>query len=438
MPDLQNDNSKDHPSPTNVQQETNIYEDEINLIDYFLVFWKRKYLILLGSILPVLIFGLFCFFSPRNYKVTYAYDVREQGTDVKDQDIDIGRQSVYTDAEGRTIYVVRNYDVYGMGNWDLNENNYKILLDRFYSTENLNKIVEKLHEMDLVAYSGRISQEGRLKKFVHFEVSPPFFDLSKAGLTEPANLEQLRQLKALLLNMTIIGRPKNDITKISSIIRDNLENVISVYMVKDQLGAATRKLRANIAGIEENRVNLERALKTNKLVSAKLKNIKTKTSDTSKSNIALQFDISGKTEYLPVEYQVQAVESKTIQIEEEIAATVEEYNYYKDLIILNEKLLAELKDKTSSYYTIQQFHSYLTELIDSYETNELKDYLSSYTKRLENRIVASVPVTENPGTYAVSKGTVKKSAIVFAVAFMMSVFTSFLLEGLKKSQAQTS
>jgi len=89
-------------------------------------------------------------------------------------------------------------------------------------------------------------------------------------------------------------------------------------------------------------------------------------------------------------------------------------------------------------YTIQQFHSYLIELAKGIEQEELKDYLSSYIKGVESRIAMSTPIVENPSIYAVSKGTVKKSGIVFAIALMLSVFAAFLLEGLKKSQAQTS
>ena len=72
------------------------------------------------------------------------------------------------------------------------------------------------------------------------------------------------------------------------------------------------------------------------------------------------------------------------------------------------------------------------------EKQELKDYLSSYVKGIENRIAVSTPVTEHPGIHAVPKGTVKIGGIVFAIAVMLSVFVSFLLEGLERSRAQTS
>jgi len=114
------------------------------------------------------------------------------------------------------------------------------------------------------------------------------------------------------------------------------------------------------------------------------------------------------------------------------------YNYYKDLLALSEKLLAELKSKTSSYYTIQQFRLVLIDLIDSYENKKLKDYLNSYIKKIENRISASAPITGKPSVFAVAKGTVKKIAIVFAILLMISISAAFLLEGIQKSQVKMS
>lgn len=418
------------PVPNDVREAANIYEDEINLIDYFLVLWKRKSLILLGSVLPALIVGLILFFSPRNYKVTYVYDVRGW--------------SIY-DVRDQSIYDVRDQSIYDVSNWSLNEKNYRMFLDKFFSKENIDKIVNRLRENGLHRYAEQMTKasttEG-LKKFVDFEVSPPYMDLTSAKITDPVelvrSLEQIRQLSAQLLNMTVVGRPKNDIPKISLVIRDNLENVISVYTVEQQLTAAARRLRASVAENEENSFELQLALKTDKAVLAKLKNIKTPVSDGGASSIALQFDISGKTEYLPVEYQIQATESKITQVEGEIAANEERYGYYKNLLALNEKLLAELKNKTSSYYTIQQFHSFLTALVNSYESKELKSYLNSYIKRIENRISASAPVTGKPSVSAVAKGTAKKSGIVLAISLMISIFAAFLLEGIQKSQGVTA
>lgn len=417
MKSSQNNIPNSQPAPA--QEEANIYEDEINLIDYFRVLWKRKYFILVGSILPALIFGVILFFWPRMYKVTYTYDVKDRSIfNVEYRRVyGVRDQNVYG-VRDQSVYGVKHQSIYDVSNWNLNQNNYKILLGRFYSAENTNKIKAKLQEYNSEA--------------VKFEVWPSYIDLSKVKTTEAATLEQVRQLKAQLLNMTIMARPKNDVGAIAAVVRDDFENVIPVYLVEERLNGATSKCRARMAGIEENRFSLELSLETNKSALSKLKNIKTGTSK-SEGNVTLQFDVGGRSEYLPVEYQIQATESKIIELEENVRANEARYSYYKDLLALNEKLLAELKSKMSSYYTIQQFHSFLTGLVDSYKKKELKDHLSSYIKIIANRISVSAPVTERPRVYAVSRGTAKKSAIVFAISLMISVFVVFLLEGIQKS-----
>ena len=205
-------------------------------------------------------------------------------------------------------------------------------------------------------------------------------------------------------------------------------------MAEEQVKLATRVFRTRIAEIEENRFNLELNLKTNKSVLGKLKNIKAEIFSESTDNVTLQFDVGSRSEYLPLGHQRRAAEARIIEIEENIKANEEKYKHYKNLLPLNEKLLAELKNNAFSYYTIQQFHSFLTDLVDSYNNNELKDYLNSYIKKIENRISASAPVTEKPRIYAVSKGAVRKNAIVFAVSLVISIFAAFLLEGLKKNR----
>ena len=57
------------------------FEDEINLADYFRVLWKRKYLIVLGSVLPALVVGLVIFSGPKSYKVTQNPGGRTFGSD---------------------------------------------------------------------------------------------------------------------------------------------------------------------------------------------------------------------------------------------------------------------------------------------------------------------------------------------------------------------
>jgi len=409
MGSLEKDNLPSQPISKDVPEESH-FDDEISLIDYFRVVWKHKYLILLGSVLPALLVALILFSWPRKFKTTYVYDVIDQG-------------------------------IHDVSNWSLDEKNYNVLLDRFYSGENVNKIVSKLRENGLDRYAELMNRAGGkedLKKLVDFEVLPPYIDLSKVNVLEPAKLGHIRGLKAQLLYMTITARGKNDIPKIGSVIRDNFENVVPVYSIAQSIINAIREYKARMAGVEENRFSHELALKTNKLILGKLKNIKTETSDKTEGNVILQFDVGGKSEYLPLAYQIQAAESKIVELEENIRANQEKYNHYKDLLALNEKLFSELKNNAASHHTIHQVHSCLADLIDSCKTEELRDYLSSYIKKIENRISANIPVVEKPKVCPAPRSTAKKSVIVFAICLMVSTFAAFLSEGSRKSEAQAS
>jgi len=391
-----------------------IYEDEINLMDYFVVLWKRKWFIFLVSVLPALVAGSIIFFGPRNYKTTYTYDVRGQ---------------------------FRNQTVVDVGNCNLTEGNYNVFISRFYSQENLSKITTSLQQADLKRHAESIiNTEGKeqIENLVKFEVLPPYIDVSKAKETDPTKLKQIRQLEALLLNVTITANSKKEISKISSVIRDNLENIMPVYLVAEQLKLSAKGFKSKMADIEKNRFALQLALENKKAVLAKLKGIETETLKKSRSDIMLQFDVGGRSEYLPIEYQIQTAESKIIQLEETIKDNEKKFAYYEDLLSLDEKVLAEVQKNRLSGYTIQQFHLFLLESVKAAEKEELKDYLSSYTKKIENRIAVSAPVTENPIISAIAKGTVKKSGAVFVIALLISVFAAFILEGLKKSQAQIS
>jgi len=411
MAGINDDVTNKQTTGNNAQEESNIYEDEINLIDYFLVLWKHKWLILLGSVLPALIVGLFLFSSPGNYEVTYVYDVRD---DVRD-------------------------DVSG---WNLNEQNYNVLISRFYSEENLSKITNKLRENGFNEYAKLIgiarNSLDALQGLLKFEPVPSYIDLSKEKVNNPEQLTQIQKLTAQLLNITIVGKSKENLAKIAMVIRDNFEKVIPIYSTEQQVVDAINRYRTQMANIEAVRFSLDLSVKTNKAVLERLKKIDLGIPDKSEDNVILQFDIGGKSEYLPLGYQIRAAEAKIVELEENIGVNEAKFNHYKNLSALGERLAAELKDKASAYYTIEQYHTFLTGLTGDYKTDEIKDYLASYIKKIENRISASTPVSQTPKISSIAKGTVKKSAIVFVIALMMSVFVSFLLEGLKKSQSRVS
>ena len=229
---------------------------------------------------------------------------------------------------------------------------------------------------------------------------------------------------------------------ISSIMRDDFEKVIPIYSVEDELTNKIEALKTNMAKIEGDRFGLGLELERKKAALEKLKNLKSGDSGNTQSNIVLQFNVDSKSSlYLPLAYQIQAVDSQIINLEESIKANEENYNYYKSLLMVNERLFGEVKNKTSLYYTIQEFHSFLAGMVKDYKDKELIDYLNAYIKSIENKMANTVPLIDKPKVSPIAKGTAKKSGIVFLVAFMISVFAAFLpflREGLGKNQAQAS
>jgi len=389
------------------REKGDLYEDEIYLMDYFLVLWKHKLFIFLATFLPTLIIGTILFIYPRTYRVTYVYDVRG---DVRDD----------------------------VGNWNLNEKNFNVLQSRFYSEDNLNRLIGELqtHKLDEYAEKVRNFRADASNKFVKFEVSPLFIDLSKLKVTGPDQLETFRDMKTSLLNMTITGKPKEDFAKTALVIRNNFEEVIPLYLIQEQLSTDIRRYNSRLANIESSKFGLELALQNNTEMLAELKKVDIAALDKKGGDVMLQFDVGGRSQYLPLSYQIQAVESKIVELQGKISGDAAMHKYSKDLLGLSARIIAELNDKLSSEqsYSIELFKSFLADLIGETEKQELTDFLASYIKKIENRISVSAPVSENPKICSIAKGTTKKIAIVFAIAIMLSVFAAFLLEGLKQSK----
>ena len=383
--------------PKSIMGKADTSEDEIDLIDYFRVLWKRKYLIVLGSVLPALIVFLIFNFSPKDYKITYIYDTW------LDKEPSKLLSSEFESIKDLSQPTAQSVD-------DLVEKNRRILLDRFYSKENLDKLAARLRENGFDKYAQGIS-----KTRIQLEITNS------------------------LLTLTIIGSPGQDMQKISSIVRDDFEKVIPIYAVREDLSSTIAGLKTEMADIKENSFSLEIELERKRAILKKMKNLPPPDPNKIPGGIILQIDnISQNSEYLPLAYQIQAIDANIINIEETIKVTQGKYNYYNNLISLNEKLLDEIKNETSSYYTIQEFHSFLTNMMGDYTEKELADYLNAYTKRIENVISINTPVIEKPSVSPIPKGAAKKSAVSFAVLLMITTLIAFLLEAVQQKQAPAS
>ena len=397
MASSKNEIPKNQSVPKSIMGKADTYEDEIDLIDYFRVLWKWKYFIVLFAAVPALIVFSIYNYSPKDYTITYIYDTwfDKEASKMLSREFKGVKDSYQRQALSEDKPV---------------EKNRRILLDKFYSEENLDKLTARLRENGFDKYAQGIS-----KSQIKLEITDS------------------------LLTLTIIGRPKQNMQKISSIVRDDFEKIIPIYTVRENLSGTIAGFKTGMADIEENEFNLELELKRKKAISEKLKKIEPADSNKIPGGIILEFKNVGQdSEYLPLVYQIQAIDVNIINIEETIEANQEKYNYYNNLISLNEKLLDEIKNKISSYYTIQEFHSFLTNIMGDYTEKELADYLNAYTKRIENMISINTPVIEKPSVYSIPKSAARKSAVSFAALILIASFMAFLLEAVQQKQAPAS
>jgi hypothetical protein len=393
------ENIKSQPTTSRNQEKVSSYEDEIILIDYLKIIWKYKYFVLIGSFLPMLVTGLILFYTPRDYTITYTYD---------------------------------------MG---LNEKNYKMLLDKFYSSENLDRIISILKEKNYDTYAQTVHEactDKLLKQLVVFKASPSFFQtIDTLKTSDIKDIKEIQNAEATLLSMTITGRPRKDMPNISLIIRNNFENIIPMYSIKQKLNNTIINLKNGMADIEENKYKSELELKMKKAILTKLKNLKPEEIIKNNSDIILQFqNIDKNSAYLPLSHQIQATESSIIELEESIKNDEENYTYYGNLLNLNGRIFDEVKKNAFTYYTIQQFHPFLVNVAGEYKDKEMTDYLNAYIKKTENTMSENTSIIDKPNIYPVSKGTIKYSFIVFAISLILTTFAAFLLEALKEGQVR--
>jgi hypothetical protein len=378
------------------QKDPGRYDDEIDLMDYFAVLWKRKTFIFLATVLPTMLVGITLYLYPKSYTISYLY------------------------------------------NMGLDEKSFRSLENMFYSEENLDKLTESLQKKELNKYALKLTSattiEG-LKNLISFEISPSYFEAIKPSAAKNVEeLQKIQQIRGSLLDMSVKGKSDENIRESASVCRENFEQIIPLYWEREGLTAKIISLKGKMADIEEERYLLN--LQLNRKISTLEKLKKTGAANTDKlpSDIVVQFNnAGGDSAYLPLAYQIQAAETQIINLEEQVRTNKEMYLYYTDLFKINEKLLGHAKEAIPSNYTLEQFHSFLLATLNEYKDAKSIDYLNAYIKHIENKMANALPLIEKPKIIPVAKGTVKKSGVVFLIAFMIAVITAFLQGCFKKT-----
>lgn len=373
--------------------------EQIDFVDYLRILWKWKWLVFLGSLIPTFFVGLFFYLQPRTYHVSYTYIQSLNGIDAR------------------------------------------ILKDIFYSQMNLNILSRQLQNAGFDEYAEIIKTDQgseTLETYIKFEVSPSYFEstnLSEAETYE--ELQILRQAKGNLLHVNIYDQSNEHIRDIAAVIRDNYEQVVPIIPISNLLTSKIINLKEQMAEIEETRHLLNLQLDRKKNTLSKLKNSKTAEHESSPGEIVLQFEnVGNNSAFLPLPYQIQAVETQIINLEEKIQENLGNYAHYRNLLALFDRLSKQVTENAASM-TLDEYRTFLENMLDQYSSDDsmlsTTDSLQAYLKHIENQIARRKPVIEQPIICPLDKGTIGKIKVTFGISLILFGFLCFVLEFIKKN-----
>lgn len=373
-----------------------IPSEEINFVCYLSIFRRQKWFFLLVALIPTLLTTMVLYFQPRHYQIRYTY------------------------------------------NMSLNEKSFRFLEDTFYSDENLDILTAKLQSAGFSEYARKIkfaSSPRDLEKLVQLEVSPPFFEPDRlSGTSNFDTLQTLQAVEGSFLLLHITAESRDLIWDLASLIRTNFEKQVPLILIADSLQGEIFKVNNLIAGILDKRYILNLQLQEKQAALVKLKESGSVVNENLSGNLVLQFDDLGTTsEYLPVAYQIQAVETRIINLEEQIHTDQKQLDYYTDLLGLYTLLYTHLSGARAADYTTEEYHAFLLTLSsDSKSKESLLDPLQAYTKQIENLMAQSIPLLGKPRIYSLPKHTVQKTFFVLTASVIAALFAAFLRDAIQK------
>ena len=352
---------------------------------YVRLLWRRRALLGVGSLLPALLVGLLLSLWPRKYSATFVYER------------------------------------------PLAESEYSVLLRRFYSQENLDKIVDRLREKGLTEYAGKLlaPTERSFERLIRFEVAPMY--PKRLQTTDPTTSERISAFQAQLLLIRIMGNSRKEVAGVAGVVTGNVESILPMYEIRKAIKDSIQRFKSRAAEIEDSRFNLMLDLQREK---GKLDKLKELDDDSSGAEgVILQFtDVQNSQEFLPLSYQVRAVQSKIIDLEETLTSDGERYDYYLHVLDLNNRLLSRIEESLLTDYTVQQFLDFLGQELLACKDGAVCDYLKSYIRETQNLILINTRAGENPVVYPVPKYIVKSSALTWIVCLMVAGLAAVLLE----------
>lgn len=358
------------------------FQDEVRLSDCLRVLRNQRYLILLGTLIPVLAVFLFVLFGRQNYQLTFYYD-----------------------------------------NLNTEPKAHEILLRRFYSKTNMDCLIDELRSLNLHTFASDISSARRKGRSA-------FEDNLAIKPWTPAT-----DAKAQLLKIRITAASK-ELGAAAALVQQNFEKVLPVHSLISELRSNIRNYKGQMADIEEQRFARQLELKTYKNLLAKIRTIKPWEQPIKDGGISLQFDVGDKSQYLPLDFQIHAAQTRIYDLQENLNKAELRFAYFSQLVELNQRLLSEARKHSIANYTIDAFLAQLVSAEKQTEEPEIRDYLNAFVKNIENRISLRIPVVDAPEIYIIPKGIIRKTLLTLVSALAFFLVAAFLIEGVKRNREQ--
>ena len=273
--------------------ESEVPYREPSILRYLRLLWGHRGLILVGSLLPTLLIALVLYLWPEKYTVTFFYERR------------------------------------------LAETEYNVLLRRFRSQENLDKLVGRLQEQGLTHYVRNLERaqtQESFDKLIRFEVLPAY--PLRLQTTDPCSSERISAFRAKLLSVQITGSSAQEAAGAGTIVTANIEDILPLYDLRNYLKDSLTKLRGDAAKIEEDRSKLSFDLQKENAKLEKLKALagaKDTPGETAPGGVILQLGMDPSRGPLPLFYPVQGGPPKMVNPQDMFSPGAEKYNLYEFL-----------------------------------------------------------------------------------------------------------
>lgn len=400
--------NEDAPNEVGVASETgeqDCHEMEVDIFDYLKIILKHKMAILLCSLVPAIAVGLYLSVLPTYYQRTFTYETQAQQSDMTNN---------------------VNSDVYG---WNLNRKHFASLLEKFYETENIDQLLNSLSKEKFRAFGNYLrdaKSKNNLARIIEFETIPKFIDLSKVPRKNPVHIKEAMSLQASILKMRITGESKTDISAVSALIRKSFENIIITNNIKKILGQNNVDLCGELDRIDARKLELGLETQREVFLLESLKNAKLPEIADKES---VSFILHDRTEYMPVNFQIHALQIKLLNYQAEILVIDKQRESIRKRLDLNDILLAKINEPIS---VNSKDHNIMSDIHSLLKENKI--HLRGLAEKIESMAAVIKPVSTEPYTYKIDKDVCKKAGIVFAVMFTATLIAVFLFEGLKKDR----